>query len=218
MTHYLHSELSNMNVQLYVIFADTGIMVPCAKLFVMETCQRFGWNLTVVEGHFFQKAEKIGMPRMKHRWCCWECKIKPISEFTKKLLPQRCEAVGLRRDESFKRSKLKNQVYYLKKGHVWKYAPILDWTEEDVLRYMHQHDLPIPPHYRLGLRETCQCGVYSNKKQMLILKGQYPGLWNQIIQLEAKFKKGGAAFYFQNQPVYARDLAKQKTLNDVQQN
>jgi len=39
MTHYLHSEL-----------ADT---------FVEETSRDYGWNLTVVEGHFFEKAEKI---------------------------------------------------------------------------------------------------------------------------------------------------------------
>jgi len=217
MTHYLHSELSDTNVQLYVVFADTGIMLPCAKSFVMETCEKFGWNLTIVEGHFFEKAEKNGMPRMKHRWCCWECKIKPISEFTKTLAPQRCEAVGLRRDESFKRSKLQNQIYYLKKGYVWKYAPLLDWTEQDILHYIHKHDLPMPPHYRLGLRETCMCGVYSNKQQMLILKARYPDLWDKIVQLEAKFKKGGAAFYFQNKPVYTKEIAEQKTLSEVQQ-
>jgi len=214
MTHYLHSELSKTDVDIHVVFADTGIMLPIARPFVEEVCSRYAWNLTVVEGHFFEKAEKIGMPRMKHRWCCWECKIKPISEFTKTLPPQRCEAVGVRKDESLKRSKLEKDFYFLKKGYVWKYAPILHWTERTVLRYMKTHDLPMPPHYKLGLRETCQCGVYSNKRQMLILKAQFPELWKKIVELEANFRKGGAAFYFRNKPVYARDLAKQKTLED----
>lgn len=216
MTHYLHSELSETDVDIRVVFADTGIMLPIARQFVEQICKEYGWNLTVVEGHFFEKAEKNGMPRMKHRWCCWACKIKPISEFTKTLPPQRAEAVGVRRDESSRRRKLKNKVYYLKRGLVWKYAPILDWTEKDVLRYIKNHDLPMPPHYKLGLRETCMCGVYSNKRQMLILKAQFPELWNKIIQLEANFRKGGAAFYFRNKPVYAKDLAKQKTLKEVE--
>jgi len=212
MTHYLHSELEGMNVKIHVVFADTGIMLPIAKEFAEDVAREFGWNLTIVEGNFFDKVQKNGMPRMKHRWCCWECKIRPISEFTKTLPPQRCEAVGLRRDESFKRSKLKNQIYYLKKGWVWKYAPILDWTEQDVFHYIHEHDLPMPPHYRLGLRETCMCGVYSNKQQMLILRANFPELWQKILDAEAKFTKKGAAFYFQNKPVYAKDLDKQTIL------
>ena len=214
MTHYLHSELEGMNVKIHVVFADTGIMLPIAKEFAEDVAREFGWNLTIVEGNFFDKVQKNGMPRMKHRWCCWECKIRPISEFTKTLPPQRCEAVGLRRDESFKRSKLKNQIYYLKKGWVWKYAPILDWTEQDVFHYIHEHDLPMPPHYRLGLRETCMCGVYSNKQQMLILRANFPELWQKILDAEAKFKKKGAAFYFQNKPVYAKDLDKQTILKE----
>jgi len=98
---------------------------------------------------------------------------------------------------------------------VWKYAPILDWTEKDVLRYMRNNDLPMPPHYRLGLKETCMCGVYSNKQQMLILKAQFPELFQKIVDLEASFRKGGAAFYFKNKPVYAKDFLKQRTLDSV---
>jgi len=97
---------------------------------------------------------------------------------------------------------------------VWKYAPILSWTEKQVLNYIRNNELPMPPNYKLGLKETCQCGVYSSKKQMLILKAQYPELWNKIVQLEANFRKGGAAFYFRNKPVYTREIAAQKTLNE----
>lgn len=214
MTHYLHSELVDTDVEIYVVYADTGVMLPIATSFVQEVSEKFGWNLTIVEGNFFEKAEEIGMPRMKHRWCCWECKIKPISAFTKPLKPQRAEAVGIRQDESIRRRKIKNQVYYLKRGWVWKYAPLLFWTEKDVLRYIKEHSLPMPPHYKLGLKETCMCGVYSNPKQMLILKAQFPELFNKIVELEANFRKGGAAFYFRNKPQYAKDFLKQKTLEE----
>lgn len=216
MTHYLHETLrdSNLPVNIYVVYADTGIMLPCTEPFVKDVCQRFGWNLKIVQGNFFSHAEKYGMPRMRHRWCCWTCKIKPIADFTMTLPPQRAEAVGLRRDESVRRRKLQNMIYYLKKGFVWKYAPILFWSEKDVLRYMADNDLPMPPHYRLGLKETCMCGVYSTKKQMLILKAQFPDLFEQIVDLENHFKSGGAAFYFRNKPVHAKSLLQQKTMQD----
>jgi len=216
MTHYLHSELADSDVDLYVVYADTGVMLPIATSFVQEVSEQFGWNLTIVQGNFFEKAVNIGMPRMKHRWCCWECKIRPIAEFTKPLKPQRAEAVGVRQDESVRRRKLKNQIYYLKRGRVWKYAPLLFWSEKRVKRYIREHALPMPPHYRLGLKETCMCGVYSNKKQMLILKAQFPKLWKKIVDLEAKFRKGGAAFYFNYKPVYAKDLDKQTILGVVE--
>jgi len=47
---------------------------------------------------------------------------------------------------------------------------------------------------------------------MMILKAQFPELFQKFIDAEAGFKSQGAAFYFQNKPVYAKDLAKQKTL------
>jgi hypothetical protein len=56
------------------------------------------------------------------------------------------------------------------------------------------------------------CGVYSSRKQMEILKAQFPDLWAKILALEASFRKKGAAFYFRNKPVYARDIEKQKVL------
>lgn len=212
MTHYVMSELAAFDIDKYVVYADTGCMLPITEPYVKDVCARFGWPLTIVQGNFFEHVQVNGMPRMRHRWCCWICKIKPMSEFVHNLRPQRAELVGIRKDESFKRSKIDREVYYLKKGLVWKYAPLLEWTEKDVQRYIANRNLPMPPHYRLGLKETCMCGVFSSKKQMLILKANYPDLWNRFIEAERNFKKGGAAFYFRNKPVYAKDLAKQTTI------
>jgi len=67
----------------------------------------------------------------------------------------------------------------------------------------------------MGLKETCQCGAFGSKKQMMILKARDPELFQRFIEIEREFKSGGAAFYFQNKPTYAKDLAKQKTLESV---
>jgi 3'-phosphoadenosine 5'-phosphosulfate sulfotransferase (PAPS reductase)/FAD synthetase len=210
-THFMMSELADANIEKHVVFADTGIMLPIAEEFVRDTCISFGWNLTVVQGHFFEKAQKNGMPRMRHRWCCFACKVDPMQKFIRTLPSQRAEVTGLRRSESFRRAKLP-QVYHKRKVPSWAYAPIIAWNERQVLRYIRENELPMPPHYRLGLRETCMCGVYSNRKQMEILKAQFPDLWQKILTLEASFRKGGAAFYFRNKPVKAADINRQKTL------
>lgn len=213
-THLVMTTLADReDIDKFALFANTGIMLPTAEPFVIDVCQTYGWTLKIVNGNFFENAQTKGMPRMKHRWCCHVCKIDPMQEVIKHLKPQRAEVTGLRRDESEKRSKL-NQIYYKRKVPSWAYAPIIAWTEKQVLRYIRKNNLPMPPHYRLGLHETCMCGVFSNRKQMEILKAQFPELWRKILDLEASFRKGGAAFYFKNKPVYARDINKQTILRE----
>jgi 3'-phosphoadenosine 5'-phosphosulfate sulfotransferase (PAPS reductase)/FAD synthetase len=214
MTHYCLSELEGIDVDKYVVHADTGCMLPCVTPFLKDVSQRFGWNLIIVYGNFFEHVQKKGMPSMFRRWCCGVCKLNPIHEFVKTLRPQRAEATGLRSDESQRRKKMRLcEVFFLKKSWVWKYAPILSWSEKDVLRYMKENDLPMPPHYKLGLKETCQCGAFSSKRQMMILKANYPEMFQKFVNVEKTFKKGGACFYFNNKPTYAKDLAKQKTVD-----
>lgn len=211
-THLIMNQLADLyEVQKFVVYADTGCMLPITEPFVIDVCKTYGWPLTIVRGYFFEKAEKNGMPRMKHRWCCHECKINPMQDFIKTLKPQRAEVIGLRRDESRARAKLP-QILYKRKVPSWGYCPIISWTEKNVLSYIKKNSLPMPPHYRLGLKETCMCGVFSNPKQMLILKANYPEMFQKFVDLESRFRKKGAAFYFHYKPVWAKDLARQTTL------
>ena len=85
-THFVMSELEGEDdIDKHVVFVDTGAMLPISEPFVRDVCQQYGWNLTVLNGGFFEKAKKFGMPRMRHRWCCYECKLKPIIEFVQTL-------------------------------------------------------------------------------------------------------------------------------------
>jgi len=216
-THYVLSELKDMNMSKYVVHANTGCMLTITQPFVEKVCLEFGWNLKTVYGHFFEHVKNgMPMPTIHRRWCCGICKLNPIHDFVKNLPPQRAEVTGLRSDESIRRKKMKlPELFYLRKSHVWKYAPILSWSEKDVQTYIRKNDLPMPPHYRLGLKETCMCGAYSSKKQMEILRAQDPQLFQKFVDIESKFKTGGACFYFNNKPKYARDFLKQKTLLEM---
>lgn len=210
-THYVMTELEDFDIDKYVVYVDTGVMLPTTTPYVESVCREFGWNLKILYGNFFEKAKVWGMPTMRRRWCCYECKLKPIIEFVKPLRPQRAEITGLRRDESFKRAKLP-QLIFGKATYSWKYAPIISWVEKDVLAYIRNHKLRMPPNYRIGIKETCQCGCFSSRKQLLALKGQFPELFQRFIELEKQFKKQGSCFFCQGEKIYAKDLAKQKTL------
>ena len=219
-THYVLNELKDVDIDKYVAHVDTTVMIPIAEPYVKDVCSQYGWNLKILkpEKSFWEEvADGMPMPSMRRRWCCGLLKLNPIRDFVKKLPPQRAEVTGLRSDESVRRKKMKlPEVFYLKSGRVWKYAAILSWTEKDVLRYIREHDLPMPPHYRLGIKETCLCGAFSSKKQMMIVRAQFPEFFQKFVELEVKFKSGGAAFYFQNKPQYAKDFLKQKTLDRFQ--
>lgn len=215
-THFTFSEVEGMDVNKYVVHADTTVMLPGNLEFVGNVCKAFDWDLRVVypKVDFWTHVKNgMPMPTMFRRWCCGILKLEPIHDFVKTLPPQRAEVTGLRRDESVRRRKLK-ELFYLKSSRVWKYAPILEWAEKDVLRYMKEHNLPMPPHYAMGIKETCMCGAFSNKRQIAILRARYPEFFQKFVELEKSFKKGGAAFYFQNKPTYAKDFLKQKTLVD----
>jgi len=222
-THYVLTELEDFDIEKYVVFVDTTVMCPITIPYVKDVCAKYGWNLKILrpEPDFWTLAEKRGTPSIKRRWCCYALKLKPIFLFIRKLKPQRAMILGLWRDESPRRAQLP-QILYRKKGGgsgpsmwvgAWSYSPIIDWTEKDILNYIKQHNLPFPPHYRLGIKETCLCGAFVHKKELLIIKALFPELFNKFIELEKKFGPNCSA-WFDKQKIYARELAKQKTLND----
>lgn len=216
-THYVLSQLEEVNIEKYVLFVDTGVMVPSAPVFVREVAERYGWNLRVLKPKtdFWTYAAKYGMPTHKRRWCCYLLKLQPIFDFVKQLPPPRAEVVGFRGDESRRRKKsLRPEQVSFDKRHgvqAWVYLPLLNWTEEQVVKYIREHALPMPPHYRLGIKETCCCGAFTTRRQLMSVKAHYPEFFQKFIELENKFRMGNACFYF-GKPTYARELAKQKTL------
>jgi len=214
-THLVLSDVEGMDIDTYVVFVDTTVMIPIAEPFVRDVCSRYGWNLHVLKPaqSFWDQAETKGMPWVQRRWCCYGLKLQPIFDFIRPLPPQRGEVTGMRKDESRNRQeKIKYEVAYDRRRRVnaWHYLPLKDWSNRDVLEYIKAHDLPMPPHYKLGIKETCMCGAFSSKKEIEILRGQFPELFQKFVELEGKFRKDWACFY-DHKPVYAKELAKQKT-------
>lgn len=85
---------------------------------------------------------KHGMPTMRSRHCCSILKEYPI-------LPS--AILGIRRDESVKRATryFEPEIcrIYSAKKRVKQYLPILDWTLDDVSKFIEEEGIILAPHY-----------------------------------------------------------------------
>jgi len=78
--------------------------------------------------------------------CCRILKVEPMKEALKN---RNGWITGLRNTENVIR---KNYQAIEKKGNIFKYNPILKWTELDVWKYIAINQIPTHPWYSLGYR------------------------------------------------------------------
>jgi 3'-phosphoadenosine 5'-phosphosulfate sulfotransferase (PAPS reductase)/FAD synthetase len=133
---------------------------------------------------------------------------------------------GLRKFESSRRQGFE-QVHYvewedrrfgLRRTGVWNYAPIIDWSSNQVEAYIARHGLPVPPWYAQGIKETCACGAFMTQREFLALALHYPDFFRRFLDLECRFRSDGKAFYLRDKPVSAREIWRrahpERTLKD----
>ena len=95
-------------------------------------------------------------PRPKFRWCTQRLKIKPSNKYVLDVVNKNGEAImalGTRKAESAERKKViekyeKSTREHLSRNHdpkfdrVWIFAPIKEWTNDDVWEYLATYDNP----------------------------------------------------------------------------
>jgi len=122
-----------------VFTIDTGVLFPQT----LETWKRF-------EDRFDLKVEVFDASSPGDPWtaerCCSEAKVDAletaltgvdawITGIRHEQAPTRAAAAKLERDE--------------RRG-IWKVNPLIDWTEKDLWRYIHEHQLPYHPLHDRG--------------------------------------------------------------------
>jgi phosphoadenosine phosphosulfate reductase len=78
--------------------------------------------------------------------CCELRKVVPMRE---RLAGQDAWVTGLRRDQSASRADTAKLDWDAKHG-LWKVCPLADWTDQDVWRYIFEHDVPYHPLHDQG--------------------------------------------------------------------
>jgi phosphoadenosine phosphosulfate reductase len=137
-----------------VVFLDTGYLFPETYQFAEELAERLDLDLRVYSptmtaarqealyGKLWEGGEQ-GLARYQQL-----NKIEPMDRALRELAP-RAWIAGLRNQQSAFRAGLRRIEL---QGDVYKVHPIVDFTDEDVHRYLRMNDLPYHPLRKRGYR------------------------------------------------------------------
>ena len=132
-------ELAKMaGINYRAIYKNTTIDPPGT----VKHCREKGVEILQPKESFFRLVERKGIPTRRARFCCSELK-----EY--KVLDRAIQ--GIRRSESIKRRDRYKEPeicrVYNKDEKVKVYLPILDWTDEDVARFVKEREIECHPLY-----------------------------------------------------------------------
>ena len=139
--------LTQVKPDIPVILTDTGYLFPETYQFIDQLTEQLGLNLKVYRSEFSSSWQEARYGKL------WEQGIEGIERYNKlnKVEPMRRALdelqvgtwfSGLRREQSPSRASL--PILSIQNG-VFKFLPIIDWSEQDIESYLIQHGLSYHP-------------------------------------------------------------------------
>ena len=127
---------------------------PSARVFTIDTGALFPETYEVwrqLEDRYGLKVEVLdATPANGTPWsaagCCGPRKVEALAQA---LAGVEAWITGIRREQSPTRAGAERMEWDDARG-VWKFNPLVDWTQGDVWRYVHDHDLPYHPLHDRG--------------------------------------------------------------------
>jgi phosphoadenosine phosphosulfate reductase len=142
-----------------VVFGDTGMEFPDTYDIIDKTeemCEREEIPFYRTRSHFSPEEswELFGPPSRALRWCCSVHKSTPqtlkLREITEKKNYVGLDYVGVRAEESIKRSEYKYENYGKKQKGQFGHNSILEWTSAEVWIYIYANSILINRAYKKG--------------------------------------------------------------------
>ena len=132
-------ELARMaGIKYRAIYKNTTIDPPGT----IAHCRANGVEIRQPKKTFFQIVKSSGFPSFRFRFCCQRLKEYKILNTA---------AWGVRADESPARAKRYKTFNFCRKyserERVQVYAPIFDWTLDDVKKFIEARNIQLAPHY-----------------------------------------------------------------------
>lgn len=202
----------------YVLsFMRTDIEFNEAVEFARQSATLLGRELIISNpaehlGGFFERLAKFRrFPTVRAQWCNRDLKVRPQQKMLRRLYGKGVfyKLVGVRRYESIRRRHLYSRGVYIRADNQvsgdQNVYPILDWTNQDILNYLHLEGLPTSSLYKkYGVSGCYWCPFYQESIYMKIL-ADYPNLYDEFIKWENILDKPSV-----NGELYIRDI-KNKT-------
>jgi phosphoadenosine phosphosulfate reductase len=120
---------------------DTGVLFPETYETRRRVEERYGVQIETFRGEWVD-----GLWARDPDACCGMRKVEPLA---RALEGVDAWITGLRRDQSALRANTPKLGWDIK-HEKWKAAPLADWTDKDVWRYIAEHDLPYNPLHDQG--------------------------------------------------------------------
>ena len=132
----LVDELVRLAPDARIVTIDTGVLFPETLATWRAFEQRFGVNVEVEDATGDWSASN----------CCGAAKVEALE---RALAGADAWITGIRREQSPTRADAQ-PVEWDEKRSMWKYNPLVDWTEKDLWRRIHERDLPYHPLHDQG--------------------------------------------------------------------
>lgn len=172
----------------HFIFMDTEWEHPSTNEYLLEYLQPKIGPVKVLHSDYGGMRDIIfrnnRFPSRLARFCTGELKLRPVRKYIRSLEEEIVNAVGIRAQESLRRSKYPEWEYSKEfKVDVWR--PLIRWKEEDVIKMHQRHGIRPNPLYLLGSdRVGCWPCIFSSKKSLRILAEEHPTRIDEIRELE----------------------------------
>lgn len=178
-----------------VLYLKTGIGTQENFEFVLNTCNKYNWKLTVADPKpqftYERFVAKFGFPHAGiHPSVMAYLKLFQIRQFGKDHKKEGIAFLsGRRKKESNKRRKMKSNLPYSKiETNVIMVSPMLYWNNGQVSTYINNNNLEICPVYEtLHMSGDCLCGAFSTFGESDLIKTFHPELAKTIVGLEQKY-------------------------------
>jgi phosphoadenosine phosphosulfate reductase len=128
---------------------DTGLFFPETHATWRALERRFGVEIEVYTPISLERQADLHGDALWRRDPDACCAVRKVSPLRAALAQVDAWVSGVRREQSAGRRGVAKLEWDRKHG-LWKANPLADWTERDVWRYIHEHDLPYNPLHDRG--------------------------------------------------------------------
>lgn len=176
-----------------VLHIDTGIGIPETKDYIHSVVDKFDWPYVSVTSDF--DFEEIVLENQFPGPAVHIIMYSKLKERALRHPPRQIDGkphyyTGVRRHES--ETRFRNLEEPVKEDTSWWWhAPIHDMTDQGVLDYMKEHDLPKSP-VKMNFHHSgeCLCGAFGNRtEELTLLEAHYPETAERIKQLESEVQE-----------------------------
>lgn len=157
-------------VKCFVYYSCTGIDPPEIVHFIKQNYPEVIFVKPPED--FYNGIIKHGLPTMFKRWCC-----RILKEISIKKIPLANRIMGIRAEESSKRSK-RGRIDPIKSQKITHYKPIFYWNEYHIWNYIEKYSLKYPSLYDQGFnRIGCVVCPFHSYKMKEIYKQHWPHMF-----------------------------------------